>query len=402
VEVSLAEARQDVSVARMLLAEEIERLRAINERRSRVLAQEVRFVAYRRSRHADILSNTLFRSLDPGLAASPVPACLGRNAVLPPELQSMVELLRDAPSRWFPFADPVIRRIDQIETLTATIAHAQERAVARVAAPKAASAPAAALPASTRAVVSAFAAQESVVLEQRTFAAQATMPTLSAWTQTRDIAGVVLSLGDLIDGGHNRPDVTRDISRELENIARVAGCLYQEFGDVTPAIRLDWTERYSQFDASVPLRDLASLPRWGEVPALDRKEMQKLVDWLFGRVDPREQQAVNFMNDLVRVCLLVASYAPVNRIVSAEVVRPAPATLGTRVDIAVNVNQARLGMQVVLYAGSNVVAHGVVEDLVAGQAATRIVRVLQPNVTLAKGASAQLLDPGRSPLTLLG
>lgn len=401
VELAIAEARQDVSVARMLRAEEIERLRVINERRRRVLADEVRFVAYRRPRHADALVDTPVRALDPGLVESPVPACLGRHGTVPPELQDMLELLRDAPARWFVNVPPILRRIDHLEALTATMFRARDRAVARLALPKALVAEAVELPSSARAVVSSFAAQERVMLEERSVTAQLSVPGFSAWTQARDVAISVLSLGDLIDGGHNRPDVTRDTSRELENIAAIAGCLYQEFGDVPPSIRLDWAERLSQFDAPVALRDLASLPRWGEIPVIDRKEIQTLVDWLFGRIDPRESAAVAFVNDLVRVCLLVASYAPVDRIIAAEVVRPAPVSVGGRVDIAVTLNQARLGMQVVLYSGAAIVAHGVVEDLVAGQAATRIVRVLQPNAILAQGARAQLLDPGRSVLSLL-
>jgi hypothetical protein len=49
-------------------------------------------------------------------------------------------------------------------------------------------------------------------------------------------------------------------------------------------------------------------------------------------------------------------------------------------------------MQVMLYAGLEVVAHGVVADLAEGHATTKVVKVLRPNVTLDKGARVQFQD----------
>ena len=56
IEDELAEARHDVGVAKSLLAEETERIAGINQRRARVLAEEVRFLAFVRPRESDNLA----------------------------------------------------------------------------------------------------------------------------------------------------------------------------------------------------------------------------------------------------------------------------------------------------------------------------------------------------------
>ena len=66
IEDELAEARHDVSVARSLLAEETERIAGINLRRARVLAEEVRFLAFVRPRETDNLATAPRHQVDPG------------------------------------------------------------------------------------------------------------------------------------------------------------------------------------------------------------------------------------------------------------------------------------------------------------------------------------------------
>jgi hypothetical protein len=80
----------------------------------------------------------------------------------------------------------------------------------------------------------------------------------------RDQAQEILSIGDLIDGSHGQTDVARRASLELEQIARVAACLYARFGNVLPRIRLDWAERLSQ-RPDIDLHNLSNLPRWSEI-----------------------------------------------------------------------------------------------------------------------------------------
>ena len=86
-----------------------------------------------------------------------------------------------------------------------------------------------------------------------------------SWKGAAELAKQVLSLGDLLDIPHGRAEVARLGARELDEILRVATALWAGFGEVLPALRLDWVERLSQFDAPFDLRRLSSLPRWEEI-----------------------------------------------------------------------------------------------------------------------------------------
>jgi hypothetical protein len=390
----LAEARHDVAVARALLAEETARVEAVNARRDRVVAEHVHFLAFRRPRAGDVLAETSARTLDPGLVESPVPECLARAAAIPAELRAMVDLLREVPLKWFAYAPQLLDRLDQPEILHQTIQGAKARAQGLYLAKQAVESPQASSGLLVKAINSVFAAQHQVVTQYRTQAAQLNLATLAgqSWQRSRDLARDALSLGDLIEAGHGRSDVAQQATRELDNIARVAGCLYSAFGEVLPSIRLNWAERLSQYDEPVNLRNLANLPRWGEIEYLDRREMQSLVDWLYQRVDARQSEAVAIMSDLVRVCILLASHAPVKQIIAGHVSEPTTAQEGGLVRLAVDPGKVRVGMAVTMYAGSQVVAQGVVEDLTAGQAAARVVKTLAGTVQLEQGARVQFSE----------
>jgi hypothetical protein len=186
-------------------------------------------------------------------------------------------------------------------------------------------------------------------------------------------------------------------------ISRVAACLYGRFGKVAPQVRLAWAEQLSQYDDPVNLRNLASLPRWDAIEYLDRRELQGLADWLFERVDATEPQAVALMSDLVRLCILLASHAPVNDIVAGHVHQAVVVQPGARVELAADVTKVRVGMQVLLYAesagGPEVVARGVVEDLGDGKAAARVVQAARPTVNLSVNARVQFLERDHPDLT---
>ena len=97
------------------------------------------------------------------------------------------------------------------------------------------------------------------------------------------------------------------------------------------------------------------------------------------------------MNDLVRVCVLLASDAPVDRIVSADVARATPARPGIRLDLAVDVSQVRLGMSVLVRGASDaVLARGVVEDISGGMAQARITDAPDETVTIPPNARVHL------------
>src|SRR5438309_8256917 len=68
------------------------------------------------------------RSLDPAMTESPIPACLARNLTAPPELRAMINLLREAPLKWFMQIPPLLNYLNRIDILQTTIANARLRA----------------------------------------------------------------------------------------------------------------------------------------------------------------------------------------------------------------------------------------------------------------------------------
>lgn len=406
IEDNLAEARHDVAVARALLAEETQRVDSINQRRSQVLAEHVNFLAYRRPRSTDVLRGVPTKAVNPGLTEEPVPACLGRDVVTPPELRDMMDLLKDAPVKWFTHLPAVLNNMNKLDDLKRTFLNAKARAQLATAVPIAKSA----APSGSSlalALNKVFAVQEQVLVQQRLVRTQLDLSKVASlsWLHAKDEAKDVLSLGDLIDANHGRSDVAQQAAQELENIAHVATCLYSLFGEVLPVIRLDWAQRLSQFDDPVNLRNLASLPRWGEIEYLDRKEMQTLVDWLYQRIDARQPDAVALMNDVVRACILLASHAPINQIIAGRLPKPTTAKIGDRVDVSVltsHLAKVHVGMQALLYSGATVVAKAVVEDLSGGQVTTRIIQAATQTVQLSQDATVHFAEPSafdRNPLT---
>ncbi len=89
------------------------------------------------------------------------------------------------------------------------------------------------------------------------------------------------------------------------------------------------------------------------------------------------------MSDVVRMCLLLASHAPVGRIVAGRVPRPVTARPGVRIPlVALDPSRLRVGMQARVYRADTIVARAVVEDLGSAEASAR--------VTYAAGASVEL------------
>jgi hypothetical protein len=66
--------------------------------------------------------------------------------------------------------------------------------------------------------------------------------------------------------------------------------------------------------------------------------------------------------------------------------------VGGRVDLAVDLTKVRVGMHVLMYTGSQVVARGVVEDLATGAATARVLHAT--TAALEQGARAQFGEPG--------
>ena len=213
----------------------------------------------------------------------------------------------------------------------------------------------------------------------------------------------VLTLRDLIEGPHGKAGVSQRAAAELANITSVATCLYHRFGEVLPAIRLVWAERLSQFDQGVSLRNLAALPRWGEIEFQDRREAQIFVDWLYERVDRKRPEAVGLVDTIVRVCLLLASHAPVNQLVTGRVRKPVVARPGVKIDISVLTAQLpklSIGMQAHIYSGPTVVATAVVQDLAAGVVTAQVIQTAASTVAIEVDANVHFAAAGSS--TALG
>lgn len=383
---ALAEARHDVSVTRALLAEETERIAAVNARRAKVLAEEVKFIAYVRPREADNLLATPTHAVDPGLVEAPVPACLRAHPEPPEELLDMLRVVREAPAPWFVQVPPLLQRLDKVDHLVRLLDGAQVRALAGLAQPR--------LSVQVLAGASRLATGIAQLATRQTEALAprvATLQTMNlnllgslSWQGVRDQAAQVVSFGDLAEGGHGRADVARAAADELDRIRGVAACLHAEFSGVLPAIRLQWAELLSEFDAAPNLRNLANLPRWAEIPYLDRRQMQAYADWLFGQIEPGQPQAVALVNDVVRMCLLLASHAPVDRIVQGRMARPTPGVRpGVRIPLTVlDATPLRVGMAALLYRADQLVARATVEDLGQGEVMARVVHTAQTRVDL--------------------
>ncbi|HEU4557923.1 MAG TPA: PA14 domain-containing protein [Longimicrobium sp.] len=391
VEEELAEARHDVAVARALLAEETARVQQVNRHRREVLDRSVSFLAWHRPRVSDGLRAAPMRPLDPALTANPVPECLSQPAHAPAELRAVVRLLRESPVRWFLHLPRLLDDLDRPELLVGTLRGARARAQVQ-GVPGMLELSAGGGGKLGEAIGQRVAAQQAVVAETKRAIAAID---LGAWEQQgwrwlRDKAELVLSPGDLIDGLHGRTDVGRVAARELDDVLRVATCLYQRFGQVPALVRLEWTERLSQFDQAADLRNLYSLPRWATLDYLDRRELQSLVDWLFQRVDPKRPEAVALMNDVVRVCILLASHAPVNQLLAGKVARASEVRIGAILPLEVDLGRVRVGMHVLAYDELKRPVRAVVEDMGGGQVVSRVVQAPDEAVTLPVGTRVQV------------
>ncbi len=384
--VELAEARHDLAVGRALLAEETDRVNKTNKRREAILDEHVPFLAFRRPRNSDNLSNVPIRRIDPGPAESPIPECLAANIVIPDELRDMVDLLREAPVKWFAAAPGILFKLDRLELLTNVIANARPRAIDMVEGlSKAITVTTGVM---SQSIGKVFTARREVVSQYRMAFAQFDAAALNgqSWRQCYETAVNLLSIGDLLQADNGRSDVSRRASKEIDDMVKIAACLYVRFSETTPAIRLEWAERLGQYDNPVNLRNLSSLPRWAEIDIRERREMQALADWLYQRMNPETPEAIHMIHDLVRVCILLASHAPVKRIIAGHMAEEtASVSVGSRVTLEADVSQLTIDMPVAVFKGEKLAARAVVEDLTAAHASARVLKVMeQETVTLEK------------------
>ena len=394
VETELAEARQDVSVAKALLAEETARVGRVNERRQRILSEHVTFLAYQRPRSVNLLLTPPWRSLDPGFVADPLPPCLNDSHPIPRELRAMTDLLREAPLGWFSSLPQSLDRIDRVDSLVRLFDSARQRINPAVGSAVDIATITTGSTQISQTIRGIYGQGLQVVQQHRRLIERLDLNAIAAqsWRQSRQEAEKILTLGDLLDGNHRRPELSNQAATLLDQLSRVATCLYARFAAVKPVLRLDWAERLSQFDEPVNLRALSNLPRWGEIEVQDRRELQSLVDWLFQQFSSMQTEAIYFGSDLVRLSLLLACHAPVNQIISGRVLKSTTVQPDGRLQISMDPLQVRIGMSVLVYSNSNtVVARGIVDDLNGGLATAKITQTTQVNLALSESSRVQFL-----------
>jgi len=395
IEGTLAAARHDVSVTRALLQEEHQRVDGINEERDRVIAHEVTFLAYARPRTVDLVRRrTPYWQLDLFGAPAPVPACLQRHDEPPAPLSGYIELFNQSPVRWFTALEPLLARLDTPDKLIALIESSRVSAIAFRSVN-----PVTSIRAASEAVQVTLLGAHQVIstLRQQTALVEIGDKRVRRWQDYQRDARDHATVGDLIAGKFGTRDVSTTAAAELEQIGQVATCLHAEFAAVAPAIRLAWIERFSQFDQPAPLRDLTVLPQYAKLDRATRRRLQQFVDWLFGRVSAAEPDALNVINDLVRLCLLLASHAPVNQIIAGHVPRPTPVRPNLQIPIRpLNPEQVRVGMEFHVWQASKVVARGLVEDLVQGEVTARVKTVDAQTKTIDPSMRIQFVSPALS------
>ena len=112
--------------------------------------------------------------------------------------------------------------------------------------------------------------------------------------------------------------------------------------------------------------------------------MQAMVDWLFAQVDTTQAAAAALMNDVVRMCLLLASHAPIDRIVAGRMTQPVTGVaVGVHIPLTVlDATPLRVGMQALMYRDTTVVARALVDDVGPAGVSARVIQTATAQVDL--------------------
>ncbi|WP_309623201.1 hypothetical protein [Novosphingobium sp.] len=392
VDVEVAEARHDLATAERLREEDRALAEATNARRAAIIETHVNAIVWRRVRAVDVRDEVPMIEAASGLAPSAIAVCRREHEEAPDEIHDYVQLLREVPVSWFPAIAAMVGRIERLESAQAALRTAIERAITprMLAAPYAVSAQSRYL----AGVQNALVAGRKVVETRRLAVAQFDMLRIAALSlaETQAHLTQASTIGDLVTGTHRQPALTKAALDEIDAITAIAGCLHESFGEVSPVVRLGWAEILSAFDQPAPLQNLAGLPGWGEVPVEQRRDLQGFVDWLFARIDRGNQGAHDAINELVRVCLLMAAHAPVDKIIPAHLVAPVPAKIGTRLLLALDVTRVRKGMTTLIRnERDQIVSHAIVEEISAGRVQASITKILAPITTVTSAMRFQMV-----------
>lgn len=395
----VAEYRHDVTVARALFEEEKARIKAINERRADILENHVAFLAYVRLRTTSLRLDAPAFELH-GIFEDPVPACLKQVAQAPDELQDMLDLFRDIPLKWLPFVRQLVVKLDRPEILKSAFYYAQQKAKLRASQPVLVAAPqvlGSSSPSTSKygqtisKVLTAYQQTTYTFMQKKSLLDLQLLEKMS-WKEASRKAQEDLSLADLIESGKGRSALAQRAAREMEHLENVAVCLYTRCGDAAPAVRLRWADKISAFDQAINLQNLDVLPGWDTVDFEMRRDLQRLVDWLFSRVDRKIPEAVALLNDLVRVCILLASHAPVSSIINGHVPEPTTGKVGDVIDLELDKGKVRVGMRVAVFSGLDLAVQGIVEDLSETAARVKVTQSKQATFQIEQGAKARFFS----------
>ncbi|VAW06076.1 hypothetical protein MNBD_ALPHA04-1791 [hydrothermal vent metagenome] len=384
--IELEEARHDVEVAGALLAEALQNRDETNERRQAVIKEYGNSIIFRRPRFSQQIKNSASAQVLDALIEDPVLTCIAAHDDEPEEIKDYIALFHDAPVSWFPDISAKLSQLNKrgvaVKTLFAVNTRAQ--IARRFTAQNTASRSIGPL----FAVHSAMLAQQNILERRRQdarqldLAAVSALPLIDLQRQIRKAA----SMGDIIDGVRSRPRLAKRASALLENIGNVAACLNSEFNEIDPVVRLEWAEILSEHDDGIELSMLSALPEWGAISIEQRRRLQSLVDWLFLQIDPRETEARQAMNQLVRICLLMASHSPVDKLIPATIVTPSPARVGTLIPLRVDVSIIRTGLIGMIRSNSGrSLASVKVEEIGSEIAHARVVQSFASTEILSQG-----------------
>jgi hypothetical protein len=372
VEVELDEARQDVAVALAIEAEEQARIFALNTRRGEVLTDRLEFLVFCRPRAVKLNTDVPARRVEPALTTEPIVECLRENHTPPADLAALRDIFRSSPARWFKHAPKWIEKVDRWDHLRDLLDRS-----ARTNFVQYEQAPAITQGRYNHTLVKVFQARQNTA-QKHFMAAQAIIPAALvslSWRDLQQKAERELTLGHLISAGPAH--LSKAASGELDDLFAVATCLHENFSAVPGLVRLDWAERFGQFDnVTLDFRDLSRLPSWQKIDFTLRREMQIHADWLFGRIDEKQPDAIDLINDLVRVAMLLASHAPVDQLIVGQPlendITPIP---GGILKLKVDPLRIRRGMDVTYKIADNKFLRAVVEDISSTHVAARIIDV---------------------------
>ncbi len=384
VEVELDESRQDVAVALDLKAEEQARLDTINAHREKVLTDHLKFLVYHRPRAIKLNIEVPALTIEPSLTSDPVLDCLRDPHSPPADLATLRDLFQASPARWFKHAPKWIEKVDRWEHLRALLERSSHATIPTFAKP-----PAATNGRYSQIIDKLYEIRHTSAQKHLAHALtinRALLPALS-WQDLRQTAHQQLTLGHLISAGPAK--LAKAAAQELDDIFTVATCLHEDFCKVPALIRLSWAERFGQFDnVSVDFRNISRLPGWPKIDFVLRREIQLLVDWTFKRIDETQSEAIDLINDLIRVAMLLASHAPVNQLVTGQTIEPITPIKGNLIKIKVDPAHIHVGMQVIYKnpAGTNTI-RATVEDISSGHIAARVIEAPLIAFTIAANST---------------